>query len=127
MLETVHPCPALVRIAGCMLERMHPAPPPSRVHVYLGVGCWLGLSNEVGVHEKPRDVVANEFMQTVNQTVFCFHFRRSGIEGDAVSKVSRYGGAVPASYDKPEGLFMILRAPVEPLLRSDTTRVTSGF
>ena len=40
MLETVHPCPALVRIAGCMLERVHPAPPPSRMHVqmYLGVG-----------------------------------------------------------------------------------------
>ena len=60
----------------------------------------LGLSNEVGVHvnaKKPQDVVGNEFVQTVG----CFHFRRSGIEGDAVSKVSRYGGAAPASCDKP--------------------------
>ena len=66
-------------------------------------------------------------LQTNSCKFFCFHFRRSGIEGDAVSKVSRYGGAAPASCDKPEGLFMILRAPIEPSLRSGTTRVPSGF
>ena len=125
MLETVHPRAALVRIACCMLERVHPAllRLECTCRYTWGWGAGLSLSNEVGVHEKPRDVVANKFVQTV----FCFHFRRSGIEGDAVSKESRYGGAAPVSYDKPEGLFMILRAPVEPFLHSGTARVPSGF
>ena len=97
MLVEVHPASvlfsALVQIVGCMLERVHPAVSSARADV-LGGG---GLSYEVGVHvnaEKPRDVVGNEFVQTF----CCFHFRISGVEGDAVSKVSRYGGT--ASCDK---------------------------
>ena len=110
MLETVHPCPALVRIAGCMLERVHPrksASSPSSDSSacadVLGGGVLGWVCRTRSEFMRNREMS----LQTNSCKFFCFHFRRSGIEGDAVSKVSRYGGTAPASCDKPEGLFMI--------------------
>ena len=88
-------CAALVRI--CWLHASRSASSPSSVssaHVDVLRGGLLGWVSRTRSEfmSMPRYVVGNEFVENVG----CFDFRHCGMERDAASKVSRYGGAAPA-------------------------------